>query len=100
MIAAGGSVLLGLLDRWGAGAGILVVALGLVTMGVGYSIWAALSPQHWREVGRFIRALIKPAMALFALFGFSFVLQGLGDITGWDSLLFVGRTIAELFGGS
>ena len=100
VIAAGGLVLLWLLDRQGVGAGIIVVALGLVAMGVGYSIWAALNPKHWRDVGRFIRALIKPVMALFAIFGISFVLQGLGDITGLDFLLFVGRTIAELFGGS
>ncbi len=69
-------------------------------MGVGYSIWAALNPKHWREAGRFIRELIKPAMALLVLVGFSLVLQGIGVLTGWDGLQFVGRTFGEVFGGS
>ena len=100
LLAAAGLALLWLLDRWGVRAGVIVVVLGLVAIGVGYSIWAALNHKHWREIGLFMRALITPAIALLAIFGFSLVLQGLGDITGWEALLFVGRAIAELFGGS
>lgn len=90
-------LLSGALDLKAAAVAIL---LGLAAIGVAYSIWSALHPKHWRGPLRFLRDIVKPVVPLLALLGLALVFQGFGDIMGWGGLHVLGRTVAELFGGS
>lgn len=78
----------------------VVMLLGLVAIGMAYSIWSALHPKHWRDSFRFVRLVIKPVVPLLALLGVALVFQGSGELLDLDGLGTIGKTLTELFGRS
>lgn len=95
-----GLIILALSEALCLTAGAVVLLLGLVSIGVAYSIWSALHQDEQQRLLGFVRDVVSPVVPLLALLGVALAFQGFGELVGWDAAGALGRTIAELFGGS
>ena len=109
-LSALGMLIAALDHTLGLDRAVAVLLLGLVAIGVSYSIWKALhwKAPHWKVLQEeerekpfgFLRDVVNSVVPLLALLGVALVFQGFGELVNWDAAGAVGRTVVELFGGS
>lgn len=107
------------LGLWGAGAllfllgwllfstdsnicsSIGAISWGLSAILVGYATWSVCySKDDSNKPLEFARQSCTAFCIVLAVLGVALVLQGIGSLVGWEGLRFIGRTLAEVFGGS
>ena len=77
------------------------ISWGLSAIFVSYATWSLFyGKDGWKRPSEFAKQAGKALCTVFALLGLGVILQGIGSLVGWDGLRFIGRTLAEVFGGS
>lgn len=77
------------------------ISWGLSAILGGYAIWSLLyGKDGWKRPSEFAKHVCKAFCAVLAVLGVALVLQGIGSLAALEGLRFIGRTLAEVFGGS